>query len=56
MARTTGFPGAIVAAMVARGEIGRPGVVPPEELGKDPAILKKVLAELARRGVRFASV
>jgi lysine 6-dehydrogenase len=56
MARTTGFPAAIVAALIARGRFTRPGVIPPEELGRDPEILRAVMTELARRGVRFASI
>lgn len=52
MARTTGFPCAIVARMLARGEWTRPGVAPPEFLGRDAAITASVLDALAVRGVR----
>ncbi len=30
MMRTTGYPAAIVAGMLGRGEIGRPGAMPQE--------------------------
>ncbi|HTV00554.1 MAG TPA: saccharopine dehydrogenase C-terminal domain-containing protein [Luteitalea sp.] len=51
MARTTGFPAAIVARWLVEGRIDAPGVHPPERLGLDghgPALL----AALAARGVR----
>jgi saccharopine dehydrogenase-like NADP-dependent oxidoreductase len=51
MARTTGFPAAIVARMVADGSWSEPGVAPPEKLGADPALTERLLAELSRRGV-----
>lgn len=44
----TGSPPAIVAQMLARGEIDRVGVVPPE-LGVPPS---RFFAELARRGMK----
>ena len=53
MSRTTGFPAAIVARMLARGEWSRPGVPPPEILGKEEAVFDHVLAELKQRGVIY---
>ena len=53
MARTTGFPCAIVAAMLAKGEFSSPGVQPPEVLGRDARIYSLVVDELAKRGVVF---
>lgn len=53
MARTTGFPNAIVARLVAAGEFSRPGVCPPEYIGRDEKTFKKVLAELRARGVKL---
>jgi saccharopine dehydrogenase-like NADP-dependent oxidoreductase len=53
MARTTGFPCAIVARMLARGEIAEPGVHPPEYLGAQPGLLDTLMKELAARGVRL---
>ena len=48
MARMTGFPAAIIARMLAGGEISAAGAVPQETIV--PA--ERLLAELARRGVR----
>ncbi len=51
MARTTGFPCAIMTRMLADGRWNRPGVVPPERLGADPGITGTIMEELAARGV-----
>jgi lysine 6-dehydrogenase len=51
MARATGYTAAIVARMVARGEIGERGVVPPENAVLK--VFKKFLSELENRGVRI---
>lgn len=51
MSRTTGFPCAIVARMLASGRWDRPGVVPPELLGADAGLTREILEGLARRGV-----
>jgi saccharopine dehydrogenase-like NADP-dependent oxidoreductase len=51
MARTTGFPCAIVARMLARGELSRPGVQPPELLAGDDGFFDRVMEELRVRGV-----
>lgn len=53
MSRTTAFPCAIIARLIARGELQRPGVAPPELLGHDEALVERVLAELLARGVRY---
>jgi saccharopine dehydrogenase-like NADP-dependent oxidoreductase len=50
MARTTGFPCAIVARMLAHGEITQKGVLAPEMLGKT-GMLDLMVSELASRGV-----
>lgn len=55
MARTTGFPCAIVARMLCAGEIKSRGVLPPEILGKEPGMLDRMTQELARRGVHIKS-
>jgi lysine 6-dehydrogenase len=54
MSRTTAFPATIVAGMLLSGEFKRPGVNPPELLGKEPGILDKTLAGLAERGVKYS--
>ncbi len=51
MARTTGFPCAIVARLLAAGAWSEPGVHPPERLGRDAGLTTRLLAELERRGV-----
>ena len=53
MSRVTGFPCAIVAGMVARGEYKKQGISPPEILGKDSSVFGKVMAELEKKGVKF---
>lgn len=53
MSRTTAFPCAIIARMIARGELNRPGVAPPELLGYDEQLVEHILAELMKRGVRY---
>ncbi|MCK6530387.1 saccharopine dehydrogenase NADP-binding domain-containing protein [Myxococcota bacterium] len=55
MSRTTGFPCAIVARMLARGEVPGPGVLPPERLAGVPGLVDRVLAEHEARGVRYAT-
>lgn len=51
MARTTGFPCALVARILAEGAWTSPGVHPPESLGRDAAITRRILDGLAARGV-----
>lgn len=55
MARTTGFPCAIVGRMLARGEIDQTGVIPPDRLGRDARLFETIRSELDRRGVRLDS-
>ena len=54
MARTTGFPCAIVARMLARGELARPGVNPPELLAGDDRFFDRMMEELRARGVTIS--
>lgn len=51
MSRTTGFPCAIMARLIARGEFSAPGVFPPERIGAQPGMLDTFIRELAARGV-----
>ena len=53
MSRTTAFPCAIVARLIASGQINQTGVIPPERLARQPDLVTSVLDELARRGVKF---
>ena len=52
MARTTAFTGAIVARMIARGEVKARGLLTPERVITGP-LLDRLLEELAAVGVRF---
>ena len=53
MARTTGFPCAVIAAMLARGEYRDAGVRAPEALGSRPLVAAAILDRLSRRGIRW---
>ena len=53
MSRTTAFPCAIMARLVARGEFVMPGVNPPERIGPDATVVERVLAEHRERGVEY---
>jgi saccharopine dehydrogenase-like NADP-dependent oxidoreductase len=54
MARTTGYPCAVVARMMLAGKLGlEPGVHFPEALARDQAVLGKLLDRLADRRVVF---
>jgi lysine 6-dehydrogenase len=53
MARTTAFTGAIVARMMARGEVEGRGLVPPEQVITGPRF-ERLVEELAGLGIRFA--
>lgn len=55
MSRTTAFPCAIVARMIANGEYVNPGVNPPEYLGKVDGICETVLKELEKRRIVYKS-
>jgi len=51
MARTTGFPCAIIARMLAKGELVQLGVVPPELLGSNDVFFKRMIDGLSMRGI-----
>lgn len=55
MARTTGYPCALVARMILEGRIKEPGVHPPEVLGRDEGLVRDLLRRLETRGVRVES-
>jgi lysine 6-dehydrogenase len=52
MARTTGYTCTAAARLVLEGRFTRTGICPPEYLGADETCFKRVLADLAARGVR----
>ena len=53
MSRTTGFPCAIMARLVAHGEFQYPGVCPPEYIGREYKVYQKVMEELEKRNVFY---
>ena len=53
MARTTGFPAASVARMLAKGTINEPGVHPPETFGNRHNVVHRILSELEERSVLY---
>lgn len=53
MSRTTGFPCAIMARLVAQGEFQYPGVCPPEYIGREHKVYQKVMKELEKRNVFY---
>lgn len=53
MARTTAFPCAIIARMLARGAISATGVLTPEQLADDESLVTALLNELEQRGVHY---
>jgi len=54
MSRTTAFPAALVARMIAGGRFPLgPGVHPPEMPARHPGFLEEILAGLRARGIRI---
>ncbi len=53
MARTTGFPAAIVARMILNGQFKSTGVYPPEEISENNILFESLLLQLESRGIRF---
>ncbi|MCE7972861.1 MAG: saccharopine dehydrogenase [Leptolyngbya sp. PLA1] len=53
MSRTTAFPCAIVAGLIASGKFRRPGVNPPERLAEAPGVVSEILAGHEARGVHY---
>ena len=52
MARTTAFTGAIVARMIARGDLRATGMLPPEQVITGP-LFDRLMDELAAANIRF---
>jgi lysine 6-dehydrogenase len=53
MARTTGYTCTAAVRLVVSGRYTRPGITPPELLGRDPGCATFMLDDLARHGVVF---
>ncbi len=56
MARTTGYTCTAVVRAYARGLYRKPGISPPEYLGKEPGVYEFVMRELAARGRRLPGI
>ncbi len=54
MSRTTAFPCAIMARLIARGQFAAPGVNAPEQAGFAAGIPELMLSELASRGIVYS--
>jgi saccharopine dehydrogenase-like NADP-dependent oxidoreductase len=55
MMRVTGFPMAITARMIGRGEINEKGIVAPED-AITPELYKKFIEELKKRNIEIKEV
>ncbi len=53
MARTTGYTATVVVRMIADGRYERPGVSPPEYIGRSPECVEYMLAGLRERGIEY---
>ena len=53
MARTTGYTATMVLRMVADGLYDRPGISPPEFIGKSGECVEYILAGLKERGIEY---
>jgi saccharopine dehydrogenase-like NADP-dependent oxidoreductase len=56
MARTTGYPCASVVRLLARGDYSRPGISPPEWIGREASCYDAVLEDLRSRGIVLREV
>ena len=56
MARTTGFPCAAAARLLASGGLSTPGVHPLEELGREDRYFRFFVSALGARGISFREV
>jgi len=53
MARTTGYTATMAVRLLAGGLFNRPGICPPEFMGKDPAVVEVMLEGLRERGIVY---
>ena len=53
MARTTGYAATMAARLLANGLWSRPGIAPPEFIGRDPDCVAFILAGLRQRGIDY---
>lgn len=55
MSRTTAFPCAIIARMIAYGDIETRGVLNAEQIGPQTGLVDHVLSELSKRGIEYSA-
>ncbi len=53
MSRTTAFPCAIIARMIAKGDLNMPGVINAEQIGPVPRLVDHVISELGKRDIVY---
>ncbi|MCK6684743.1 MAG: saccharopine dehydrogenase NADP-binding domain-containing protein [Thermoanaerobaculia bacterium] len=53
MARTTGFPPAVIVGLLTAGSHIEPGIHPLEDLGKDPELYDAITSGLREKGLSF---
>ena len=53
MARTTGYTCTAAVRLLAQGRYTRPGISPPEYVGREPGCYEFMMRELEARGVVF---
>ncbi len=53
MSRTTGFPAAAIARMIADGSLRKRGLFAPEQIAGEKGLLERMMKELGRRGVHY---
>ena len=53
MARTTGYTASCVAQLIAKKIITDKGVIPPERLGENEIIFRKLMALLQKRAIHI---
>ncbi len=53
MSRTTAYPCAIIARMIAKGELTMPGVINAELIGPQTGLVDHVIAELGQRAIDY---
>jgi saccharopine dehydrogenase-like NADP-dependent oxidoreductase len=53
MSRTTAYPCAIIARMIAKGKLKMPGVINAEQIGPQTGLVDHVLAELSKRDIQY---
>ena len=53
MSRTTGFPAAAIARMIADGTLRKRGLFAPEQIAGEKGLLERIMKELSTRGVHY---